>query len=113
MSFSQSSHPDVNVGPVIRIAPNLLSLSEPALLPTVYHAHADKTPFYSPFIAGGEPALLQIREDKSHAGKLKTLNPTVNNVGWQRLAHELTLDSIFSGPFETSRTESRRRHREK
>lgn len=63
--FFQSSLPNKNIGPVIRVAPNLLSLSETAFLPIVYHAHADKTPFYSPFIAGGEPALLQIQEDKS------------------------------------------------
>ena len=61
----------------MRIAPNMVSFSDPLLLPQVYHLRADKTPFYSTGIAGEVPPLLQIKDDAEHANKLRVLNPSV------------------------------------
>lgn len=60
------------------MAPNLLSFSDPTLLPEVYHLRAEKTEFYNPGIAGGQPVLLLTKKDKEHAAMLKTLGPTVS-----------------------------------
>ncbi|KAL7269973.1 hypothetical protein RUND412_007330 [Rhizina undulata] len=34
-------------GPIVRYKPNLLVISEPTMLPVIYHRYADKTPFYN------------------------------------------------------------------
>ena len=65
-------------GSVIRISPNLLSFSDPTLLPGVYHRHSEKTAFYSPGMAGEERPLLQIQGDVEHAANLKILSPMVD-----------------------------------
>ena len=65
-------------GPILRIAPNLLSFSEPSLLPQVYHRAAEKTPFYSTGLAGEIAPLLQIQSHGQHAMKKKVLAPTVS-----------------------------------
>ena len=67
-----------SLGSVIRVSPNLLCFSDPTLLPSVYHRHSEKTPFYSPGMAGEERPLLQIQGDVEHAANLKILSPTVD-----------------------------------
>ena len=64
-------------GPVLRLAPNLLSFTDPCLLPIVYHRAAEKTPFYSTGLAGDIAPLLQIQSHGEHATKQKILAPTV------------------------------------
>ena len=68
----------LSLGSIIRVSPNLLCFSEPTLLPSVYHRHSEKTPFYTPGMAGEERPLLQIRGDVEHAANLKILSPTVD-----------------------------------
>ena len=65
-------------GPYLRLAPNLLSISDPLLLPEIYHRHVDKTPFYSIGFAGEVAPLLQLQDDREHAAKLKALSPIVS-----------------------------------
>lgn len=65
-------------GCCVRVAPNLISFSDPTLLPKVYHRHATKTPFYSTGMAGEIPPLLQTQDDAEHAAKLKILSPTAS-----------------------------------
>lgn len=67
----------VQPGSVIRIAPNLLSFSDPFLLPEIYHRHVEKTPFYSTAMTGETPPLVLAQSDTEHATKLKLLSPTV------------------------------------
>ena len=67
-----------SLGSVIRVSPNLLCFSDPTLLPSVYHRHSEKTPFYSPGMAGEERPLLQIQGDVEHAANVKILSPTVD-----------------------------------
>ena len=65
-------------GPVLRIAPNLLSFSDPLLLPEVYHRRADKTTFYSTGIAGDIAPLLQLQSYDEHSAKRKVIAPSVS-----------------------------------
>ena len=65
------------LGPVVRVSPNLLSISDPRLLPEIYHRHSEKTAFYTPGMAGEEHPLLQIQGHSEHTAKLKVLSPTV------------------------------------
>ena len=67
-----------STGPVFRLTPNLLSLSDPALVVELYQSHTDKTPFYCPGIMGEQPPLLQIQAEKAHTARLKTLAPSVS-----------------------------------
>ena len=87
------------LGSVVRVAPNLLSFSEPALLPDIYHRHADKTPFYNTGMAGEEPVLLQTQTHADHASKLKVIGPSVS-VGYGEKAISadvaLVLDSAYA-----------------
>lgn len=71
---SKAEADDVTLlGTSVRLAPNLLSISDPFLLPEIYHRHVDKTPFYSTGLAGEVPPLLQLQGDQEHAAKLKPL----------------------------------------
>ena len=65
------------LGPVVRMSPNLLCFNDPTRLPEVYHRHSEKTPFYSPGMAGEKRPLLQIQGDLEHAAQLKIIGPTV------------------------------------
>ncbi|KAL8897227.1 MAG: hypothetical protein Q9192_002681 [Flavoplaca navasiana] len=64
-------------GSVIRISPNLLSFSDPTLLPEIYHRHVEKTPFYSTAVTGETPPLVLAQSESEHTTKVKMLNPTV------------------------------------
>ena len=64
-------------GSVVRLSPNLFSISDPLLLPEVYYPHLKQTPFYSTGLALEIASLLRIQDDKDHAAKLKILAPTV------------------------------------
>ena len=65
-------------GPVVRLTPNLLSISDPSMILELYQSHTDKTSFYCPGIMGENPPLLQIQEEKAHSVRLKTLAPSVS-----------------------------------
>ena len=51
-------HADNRQGSVVRLAPNLLSISDPRMLPDVYHRYADKSGLYTHGVMGERaPAL--------------------------------------------------------
>jgi len=88
----------VYIGPVIRVAPNLLVFNDPMLLPTVYHRYADKTDFYSPGILGRVTPPFQTKDHKEHALKRKRVAPSVTTprhttVSFQRVRLMLLLSS--------------------
>ncbi|KAG8532440.1 uncharacterized protein KY384_002317 [Bacidia gigantensis] len=62
-------------GDIIRIAPNLLSFSDPKLLPEVYHTQADKTPFYSSWLFSDTVGMFQTLDHRKHAALFKIINP--------------------------------------
>ncbi len=63
-------------GNIVRISPNLLSFSNPVLLPEIYHRHVEKTPFYSTAVTGDTTPLLLAQSDAEHTNKVKMLSPT-------------------------------------
>ncbi|KAL8671557.1 MAG: hypothetical protein Q9168_003942 [Polycauliona sp. 1 TL-2023] len=67
----------VNIGSIIRVSPNLLSFSDPMLLPEIYHRHDEKTPFYSTAMTGEKAPLVMSQSDSEHTSKVKMLSPTV------------------------------------
>lgn len=85
-------------GSVIRVSPNLLCFSDPTLLPSVYHRHSEKTPFYSPGMAGEKRPLLQIQGDVEHAASLKILSPTVD---LRYLKRAIPADTFLSIQWDT------------
>ncbi len=97
-------------GSVIRIAPNLLSFTDPLLLPKVYHRAAEKTPFYSTGLAGEAPPLLQIESHSQHAAKLKIIAPTVSLFNATQAVFICWLFVVFDEKSETLRMCHRRAH---
>ena len=87
--------PDASIGPIVRIAPNLLSFSDPVLLPRVYHAKADKTPFYSSWLFGNTVGMFQTLDHKAHAIKSRIVSPCVSRP-YQLSGNELPLKHLFS-----------------
>jgi hypothetical protein len=59
-------------GPVIRITPTMLLVSDARKLPEVYHFKADKSPYYLTGSFGETESLFNIRDHKIHA-KLRRL----------------------------------------
>lgn len=66
------------LGPVVRVAPNLLVFNDPKLLPVVYHRYADKTDFYSAGILGRVTPPFQAKDHKEHANKRKRIAASVS-----------------------------------
>lgn len=64
-------------GRIIRIAPNLLSFSDPNLLPVVYHRWANKTPWYSNWLFENACPMFQTLSYKEHAARQKLVAPCV------------------------------------
>ncbi|KAI5921322.1 cytochrome P450 [Camillea tinctor] len=62
-------------GPIVRLAPNLLSFSDATLLPRVYHRSADKPKFYSSWIFGNTSAMFQSLKHEDHYAKKKLVAP--------------------------------------
>ncbi|KEY69110.1 hypothetical protein S7711_09646 [Stachybotrys chartarum IBT 7711] len=58
-------------GPVVRIAPNVLSVSDPLLLPAIYHRKANKTDTYATGLLGATPPPFQTLDWREHALKRK------------------------------------------
>ena len=90
----------------MRVSPNLLCFSDPALLPEVYHRHADKTPFYSTGMVGEEPPLLQLQADADHASKLKVIGPSVS-VGYREEVELADVAIVLHGAYATVRRDRR------
>ncbi|KAF9891592.1 hypothetical protein FE257_003603 [Aspergillus nanangensis] len=54
-------------GPVVRITPTLLLVSDPSKLPVIYHRNADKTGHYITGSFGETESLFNMRSHKTHA----------------------------------------------
>ena len=67
----------ISTGPVVRLAPNLLSFSDATLLPVVYHRNADKPVFYGSWMFGNTAAMFQSLPHDAHAAKKKLVAPCV------------------------------------
>lgn len=76
-------------GPVVRLAPNLLSFSDPELLPKVYHKRADKPNFYKTWLFGDIPAMFQSLKHNEHAAKKRLISPHVSFRSRKKLARIL------------------------
>ena len=63
------------------MAPNVLSISDPELLPKVYHRNADKPPLYSTWLFGDVAAMFQTLNHEEHAMKKKLVSPCVRLEG--------------------------------
>ncbi|KAI2610041.1 cytochrome P450 monooxygenase [Hypoxylon fragiforme] len=62
-------------GPIVRLAPNLLSFSDATLLPHVYHRSADKPAFYASWMFGKTAAMFQSLKHEDHYAKKKLVAP--------------------------------------
>ena len=69
-------------GSVVRVAPNMLSISDPRMLPEVHHRYADKSGFYTHGIMGGNAPTFQTLDHREHAIRRKIIAPTVRPVGF-------------------------------
>ncbi|OTA55118.1 cytochrome P450 monooxygenase [Hypoxylon sp. EC38] len=62
-------------GPIVRLAPNLLSFSDATLLPHVYHRSADKPRFYDSWMFGKTAAMFQSLKHEDHYAKKRVVAP--------------------------------------
>ncbi|KAI1498354.1 cytochrome P450 monooxygenase [Biscogniauxia marginata] len=62
-------------GPIVRLAPNLLSFSDATLLPRVYHRSADKPMFYGSWMFGNTAAMFQSLRHEDHYAKKRLVAP--------------------------------------
>ncbi|KAI1398503.1 cytochrome P450 monooxygenase [Hypoxylon fuscum] len=62
-------------GPIVRLAPNMLSFSDATLLPRVYHRYADKPAFYDSWMFGKTAAMFQSLKHKDHYVKKRLVAP--------------------------------------
>lgn len=68
---------DDRQGSVVRLAPNLLSISDPRMLPDVYHRYADKSAFYIHGVMGERAPTLQTLGHHEHALRRRIIAPSV------------------------------------
>lgn len=71
---------EMRLGPVVRIAPNLIVFDDPRLLSKIYHRNADKSDFYHTSILGNTRSAFQIIGAKDHLVRRKLLAPSVSQV---------------------------------
>ena len=62
-------------GTVVRLTPNLLSISDPQMLPNMYHRYADKSEFYIHGVMGERAPTFQILGHQEHAERRKIIAP--------------------------------------
>lgn len=80
--FRRLSHVDRSnahgwLGRLVRLTPNMVSFSDPEMLPLIYHRHADKPNFYGSWMFGDTAAHFQSLSHQSHALKKKIISPCV------------------------------------
>ena len=66
-------------GPVIRVAPNLLTFNNPKILPNVYHRRVDKTDMYTVGALGDLAPPFQTMKNEEHAAKWKRIACSVGH----------------------------------
>lgn len=76
---------DVGQGTVVRLAPNLLSTSDPRMLPIIYHRYADKGEFYTHGVMGERAPTFQTLSHHEHAVRRRIITPGVHQTtAWIR-----------------------------
>ncbi|KAI1129661.1 cytochrome P450 monooxygenase [Nemania abortiva] len=63
-------------GPILRAAPNLLSVNDPHMLPLIYHRYVDKTDVYTAGLLGETTPPFQTLGWQEHARKRKMIAPS-------------------------------------
>ncbi|KAI9711732.1 MAG: hypothetical protein M1820_001876 [Bogoriella megaspora] len=61
-------------GPVVRISPTLLTVSDARFLPVIYHRNADKTKQDAPMVKTAMDSLFALPDHKAHAQRRKMLS---------------------------------------
>lgn len=64
-------------GPIVRLAPNMLSFSDATLSPRVYHSAADKPAFYGSWMFGNTASMFQSLSHQDHHAKRRLVAPCV------------------------------------
>lgn len=64
-------------GSIVRVAPNMLSFSDPLDVPLVYHRDSDKNDFWTHGFLGEHPPIIQTLDHKEHIHKRKIMASTV------------------------------------
>lgn len=62
-----------NLGPVVRISPSLLIVSDPKMLPAIYHRRADKSDYYVTGSFGKVASVFNIQPHEVHAAARKRI----------------------------------------
>ena len=94
--FCVSASPRVTLaddcqGTVVRLAPNLLSISDPRMLPNVYHRYADKSEVYIHGVMGERAPTFQTLGHQEHAERRKIIAPSVCTVYYPFLYQKIAL----------------------
>ncbi|KAI0175292.1 cytochrome P450 [Pestalotiopsis sp. NC0098] len=74
-------------GPIVRLAPNMLSFSDATMLPQVYHSGADKPTFYGSWMFGQTASMFQSLPHRDHYAK-KRLVAGCASMSSMKLYHE-------------------------
>ena len=82
---------DAFQGTVVRLAPNLLSKSDPQMLPKVYHRSADKSEFYIRGVTDERAPTVQTLGHQEHAARRKIIAPSVCTVYYPILGQKNAL----------------------
>lgn len=65
-------------GPILRLAPNLVSFNDPQWIPEIYLKCVDKTSFYTPAAMGEYPSMFWTLKHEEHARKKRLFAPSVS-----------------------------------
>ncbi|KAL8937990.1 MAG: hypothetical protein Q9216_004133 [Gyalolechia sp. 2 TL-2023] len=81
-------------GPVVRVAPNMLSFSDPSVIPLVYHRKADKDDFWTHGALGEHAPTLQTLKYTEHVKKRRMVSAAAS-AHFSRHLYENSADLIF------------------
>ncbi|KAK3319551.1 cytochrome P450 [Cercophora scortea] len=78
-------------GPIVRLVPNLLSFSDPTLLPQIYHRSTDKPAFYGSWMFGHTASMFQSLKHADHYAKKRLVAPCCS-MNAMKTHHEAKID---------------------
>lgn len=103
--FLRSGHAEaltpgtVTTGPIVRLAPNMLSFSDATLLPIIYNNSADKPNFYDSWIFGRVAAMFQTLNNQDHHAKKRLVAPCVGFLSKMLMVSMyMNVNQIYSVP---------------
>ncbi|KAL5413193.1 hypothetical protein PMIN04_009534 [Paraphaeosphaeria minitans] len=76
-------------GPVVRVAPNLLAVSDARLLPQIYHRRAEKTDIFTQAILGDLAPPLEVRDWLEHSTRRKRVASTFFQTNVRKLESDI------------------------